>query len=110
MSENQIPAEFEWIKPGVKATCQKSKRNVIITRDIDHSADGFGGQDWFVSWCYDGSVYGGSNCKDLTPGHTGNVTLTLTREQAEQLIEDFSTSKITRSMDDLKQMIKEKLK
>lgn len=84
MSSEQIPPEFEWIKPGVKATCQKTQRNVTIKKPPHKAHECYEIKDWFVLWeCY--GTFGGSKCADLIPGHQGPITLTLTREQAEAL-------------------------
>lgn len=111
MSE-QMPPEFEWIKPGVKATCQKTQRNVTIKKPPHQAHECYEIKDWFVLWECCGT-FGGSKCADLIPGHHGSITLTLTREQAEALlkgVEEIRWCCRSKPVTELKKQIEEKLK
>jgi len=78
--DRKVPPEFEWIKPGVKAKCKIFKGIKTITR----------GPYWSVvwGWCAQAEDLKTSLfCSDLIPiDDNSSITLTLTREQEDQLL------------------------
>ena len=114
MSENQIPAEFEWIKPGVQVDL---KEDAWHGRDIDQTltvvSEPFlppNFDKWVVVCEPDFGLL--MWCEELEPAKNPTITLTLTREQAEALLRGVNTGYLESgaTMAEIKKQIKEKLK
>lgn len=115
MSSEQMPPEFEWIKPGVQVELKEDAwhgRDIgqpltVITDpylppNFDH---------WVVECVPDFGLL--MWCDELEPAKNPTITLTLTREQAEALlkgVEEIRWCCRSKPVTELKKQIEEKLK
>lgn len=110
MSE-QIPAEFSWIKPGVKMSNKDYPNHRAIATKEPHWAKNHA--CWLVA--VDGGGYW--QCDIAVPAEKAPITLTLTREQAEIILKSFNNQRwwdldfdYEDDLEHIKRQIEEKLK
>lgn len=114
MSSEQMPPEFEWIKPGVQVELKEDAwhgRDIgqpltVITDpylppNFDH---------WVVECAPDFGLL--MWCDELEPAKNPTITLILTREQAEALLKGLNTGYLEDGlkMAEIKKQIEDKLK
>lgn len=107
MSSEQMPPEFDWIKPGVKMVNKDYSEHRAIAKAFPHWAKNHA--CWLVG--VDGGGYW--QCDIAIPLTKATVTLTLTREQAEALQSGLSAIRwccSSNAVTELKKQIEEKLK
>ncbi len=108
MSSEQMPPEFDWIKPGVQIVHSYSNKEYKCV-SLPYFAYG--------DWCCDIAVNGEQVrmiCGNaLQEPHLAPISLTLTREQAEALQSGLSAIRwccSSNALTELKNQIEEKLK
>jgi len=107
MSE-KVPPEFEWIKPGVRAKCKITARQLTIASTPVYDAK---------KMLWECSIFGvksGFICSNLKEIKRANkITLTLTRDQSQDIV-DILTDVLhygpSEDLEWLKKQIEEKLK
>lgn len=107
MRETKVPPEFEWIKPGVKAVYLTQTYN-IVSKPFLMKSPILEVDIWWVK--LQRAKYAKRFSVPVSAISQEPITLTLTREQAEALIRDTYTFGPSDTIDEIKEMIEEKLK
>lgn len=100
MSESKVPPEFEWIKPGVRVVYLTQTYN-IVSKPFLMKSQILEVDIWWVK--LQRAKYAKRFSVPVSAIDKERITLTLTREQAEDLLKGFV-------WDSLKKQIEEKLK